>query len=77
MGSRYNEMFGEGYRGRPRSDENPTGRPTGDPVITELARRRATRVLKAVHEDEFEELMAEEAEFLQAESVALPVGEQK
>lgn len=75
MPSRFQELFGEGYRGRPRNDEMPVGMPTGDPRITELARRRATRVLKAEYPDRFEELMRQEAEWLLGG--ALPVGEVK
>lgn len=77
MPSRFQELFGEGYRGRPRNDEMPVGTPTGDPRITELARRRATRVLKAENPERFEELMRQEAEWLQSNGAheALPVGE--
>lgn len=74
--SKFEELFGEGYRGRPRNEENPVGTPTGDPAITEVARRRATRVLKAENKERFEELMREEAEYLKSQTnvPALPVG---
>lgn len=58
--SKYYEMFGESVVGRPPLEENPVGLPTGDRRLTERARRRATRVLKVVHRDEFERLMREE-----------------
>jgi hypothetical protein len=53
-------------RGRPLKEEQPIGVPTGDPRITEAARRRATRVLKERHRDEFELLMETEAGYLQS-----------
>jgi hypothetical protein len=75
MHSEFLELFGVVAAGRPRREENPTGVPTGDPRVTELARRRASRVLRYRHQSEFEELMQQEAEFLLNNSSALPVGE--
>jgi hypothetical protein len=77
MSSRYLELFGEGRRGRPVSEDEPTGVATGDPNITKMARRRATRVLKAENRERFEDLMREEAEYLKSQdtSEVLPVGE--
>lgn len=62
--SPYQHLFGEGYLGRPRSDEHPTGRPTGDKKLTETARRRASRVLRVVFETEFNALMDMELKYL-------------
>lgn len=66
--SRYEEMFGHAGPGRPPKEDLPLGMPTGDPAVTERARRRATRVLKTLRRKEFEELMREEAEWLVANS---------
>jgi hypothetical protein len=71
--SQYEGLFGSGSVGRPPLDEQPTGITTGDRKITEIARRRATRVLKLKHQEEFEELMAQEAEHLLGSS-GYPVG---
>lgn len=72
MSSQYEELFGGAYVGRPRYNEKSAGAPTGDPQITEKARRRATRVLRVLHQEEYEELMAEEAKHLQSEGVSTP-----
>jgi hypothetical protein len=63
--SPFQTLFGEGYVGRPRRDEFPTGRPTGDRRLTETARRRATRVLRHIYQDQFERLMTLEAAWLE------------
>lgn len=75
MESPFAELFGEGVRGRPLKEEEPMGISTGDPQITEAARRRATRVIKWRHRKEFESLMAAEAAYLQSHDAKLPVGE--
>lgn len=62
--SEYEDLFGPGFVGRPPLEEGPTGVPTGDPKLTELARRRATRVLKAKNREQFEAIMAAEIEHL-------------
>lgn len=64
MESEFVRLFGEGLRGRPKNEDGPVGISTGDPKITELARRRATRVLRAENKDRFEQLMRQEAEYL-------------
>jgi hypothetical protein len=64
--SPFEVLFGDGYVGRPRREEFPTGVPTGDRRLTETARRRATRVLKHIYEDEFRALMEMEIEWLMA-----------
>jgi hypothetical protein len=72
--SPFEALFGDGYVGRPRREEFPTGVPTGDRRLTETARRRATRVLKHIYEDEFRALMEMEIEWLlmkEAETAAL------
>lgn len=63
--SPFQALFGEGYVGRPRREEFPTGRPTGNRRLTETARRRATRVLRHVYQAEFERLMTLEAAWLE------------
>lgn len=64
--SPFQALFGEGYVGRPRSNEYPTGMPTGNRRLTETARRRATRVLRYLYSQEFQRLMEMEAEYLLA-----------
>lgn len=67
--STYEEMFGGAFIGRPPMSEHPTGnRATGDPRITEAARRRATRVLRVLHREEFERLMQQEIKFLEGQA---------
>ena len=58
------KLFGDAGVGRPRNDS--VGLPTGDPRITSLARRRATRVLRLLHKEEFEELMQREADYIKS-----------
>jgi hypothetical protein len=62
----YEELFGESSPGRPPWDVPSTGAATltGDKSLTERARRRATRVLKHLHADEFAALMQAEIEYL-------------
>lgn len=62
--SQFEKLFGETCRGRPPLDASPVGVSTGNPVITEKARRRAMRVLRTRHAKEFEELMEAEANWL-------------
>ena len=61
MSSPYEEMFGEPRIGRPQKS---VGIRTGDNAITQTARRRAARVLRLRHKEEFEQLMRDEADFL-------------
>jgi hypothetical protein len=63
--SPYEELFGEGFVGRPLAEEPSTGAPSGNPQITEKARRRAARVLRTRHASEFERIMSAEVEYLQ------------
>ena len=62
--SEFEKLFGAVCKGRPPSDSSPVGVATGNPVITEKARRRAMRVLRARHAAEFEQLMEAEANWL-------------
>lgn len=64
MYSEFVALFGQPSAGRPKNEDEPIGISTGDPRVTEMARRRAARVLRARYAEEFEMLMRQEAEYL-------------
>lgn len=64
VASEYHDLFGSSQPGRPPGTVPVAV--TGDPRITTQAVRRATRVLKARHMDEYAELVSKEAEYLRS-----------
>lgn len=62
--SPFQALFGNAGVGRPVRSSHPTGVSTGDPQLTEAARRRAARVIRVIEREMFDRIMEMEVDYL-------------